>query len=320
MRILPHLARVSGYCDYSGTMIKTAIIKRVALRLLVIMSVSFAWLAAVRADELPDFAESMPAAPDWIAVCKGLPNYMTASAESDPAEKAGSFTSHDEYFYTAKLPVSAADVDRIDQLLLHARPMKELGIWAHIDAPQADYSILHCRSGRGYCIFVYAGLRSIWVMSGDPSLDYPLDVKPEVVRQVVHILAKYDKDSPEKRPRPTAKELLSVVAHCGAVFYKIERLPKSGALSYCFLLPDGVAVWVLAKHGMISGKREILVASDDEYSDPLTVVPGSLEEATLLKMVGFSKGTVKKTSNDFAMLSILENLIRDRSSPWPWSN
>lgn len=298
-------------------MIKAAIIERVALRLLVIMSVSFAWSATVWADDLPDFSVPMKVA-DQFAVHKGLPNYVTASAESDPAEKAGSFTSHDEYFYTAKLPVSAVDMDRIDELLRHVRPMKEPDIFTHIDARQADYGIAHYRGGKGYWIFVYAGLQSIWMMAMDAP--YPLDVKPEVVRQVVHILAKYDKDSPEKRPRPTAKELLSVVAHCGAVFYKVERHPKSEALSYCFLLPDGVAVWVLAKHGMISGKREILVATNDEYSDPLTIVPGSPEEATLLKMVGFAKGTVKRASNDLAMLSILENLIRNRSSPWPWSN
>lgn len=164
--------------------------------------------------------------------------------------------------------MSAKEADRIDQLLLHARPMKGPGIFMHVDAPQCDYGIQHYRGGRGYQIFVYAGLKSIWVMSADPI--YRLDVKPEVVKSIVHILAKYDKDSPERRPHPTAESVLAKAAQY-ATFYKVERLPKSGALSYCFLLPDGVAVWVLAKHGMISGKREILVAADDDYSDALVI-------------------------------------------------
>jgi hypothetical protein len=298
-------------------MIKAEVIKRVGLSLLVSVAVSFAWLTAVRADDLPDFAKPVTA-PDWIAVCKGLPNYMTAPEEFARAQKTSIGGSDNEYFYPAKLPVSAGDADRIDQLLRHARPMKGKGILMYVEAPQADYSILHCRSGRGYGVFVYAGPQAIWVVGG--SGPYPLDVKSEVVRALVHILAKYDKDSPEKRPRPTAEAMLTEAAHYGASFYKVERFSKSGALSYDLLLPDGVAVWVLAKHGTLSGKREILVATNDEYSDSLTIVPGSPEETALLKMVDSAKGTVKKTSNDFAMLSILENLIRDRTSPWPWSN
>lgn len=73
----------------NGGMSQAANMKRIVACSLLIVAVIFASAPGARAGDLPDFS-TPTMEPDWFAVCKGMPNYMTEPAEFARAEKAGS--------------------------------------------------------------------------------------------------------------------------------------------------------------------------------------------------------------------------------------